>query len=148
MPLARARTRLSHLWQLNFSNFKGAKKVEWRNSNWLVFDSTICNELPKKHLRKRFYICSLKFKKELEMRSTFKILFYTNKGKEKDSIPTIPSMTLLRKNLEGECKTKRSEGRDCKCLSIGAPCNLLEHSFQCFIVKDCNKKLRNFCFCI
>jgi len=86
-------------------------------------------------------------KKELEMRSTFKILFYANKGKEKDgivpimgritingtqchrnmqnhlfpfphwvySILTIPSMTLLRKNSEGECKRrKRSVVLNCK----------------------------------
>jgi len=75
------------------------------------------------------------------MRSTFKILFYANKGKEKDgivpimgritingtqchrnmqnrlflfphwaySIPTIPSMTLLKKNSEGECSARKRE---------------------------------------
>lgn len=43
---------------------------------------------------------------------------------------------------------KRNAGRDCKCLSIGAPFKLLEHSYQCSIVKDCNKTHRNFCFCI
>ena len=140
----------------------------------MVFNSTISNELPKKHLKKVLYL-QPEVKKELEMRSTFKILFYANKGKEKDgivpimgritiigsqchrnmqnrlflfppwvySIPTIPSMILPKKSLEGGCKRrKRSEGQDCKCLSIGAPCNLLEHSFQCFIVKDCNKKHR------
>ena len=65
------------------------------------------------------------------------------------SIPTIPSMTLPRKNSKGGCKRrKRSAGQDCKCLSIGAPCKLLEQSFQCSFVKDCNKTLRNFCFCI
>ena len=65
------------------------------------------------------------------------------------SIPTIPSMTLPRKISEGGCKRrKRSKGQDCNCLSIGAPCKLLEHSFQCSFVKDCNKTHRNFCFCI
>jgi len=112
------------------------------------------------------------------MRSTFKILFYANKGKEKDgivpimgriyingtqchrnmqnrlflfphrvySIPIIPSMIQPRKISEDGCKRKRNAGRDCKCLSIGAPCNLQEHSFQCFIVKDCNKTHRNTLF--
>ena len=60
----------------------------------------------------------------------------------------IPSMTLPKKNSEGGYKRKKSAGRDCKCLSIGAPCKLLEHSFQCSFVKDCNKTHRNFCFCI
>ena len=62
-------------------------------------------------------------------------------------IPTIPSMIQPKKNSEDGCKRKRSVGQDCKCLSIGAPFKLLEHSFQCSIVKDCNKTLRNFCFC-
>ena len=75
------------------------------------------------------------------MRSTFKILFYANKGKEKDGIVpimgritingtqchrnmpnhlfpfphwvystlTIPSMTLLKKNSEGECSARKRE---------------------------------------
>ena len=30
MPLARARTRLGQLWQLNFSNFEGTEKAEQR----------------------------------------------------------------------------------------------------------------------
>ena len=40
--------RLSHLWQFNFSNSEGTKKAEWRNSNWLVFDSTICSRATEK----------------------------------------------------------------------------------------------------
>ena len=63
------------------------------------------------------------------------------------SIRTIPSMTQSKKNSADECNAgKRSEGRDCKCLSFGTPCKLLGHSFQCSIVKDCNKKLRNSLF--
>ena len=30
MPLARARARLSLVWQLNFSNFRDTEKAEWR----------------------------------------------------------------------------------------------------------------------
>ncbi len=60
------------------------------------FKLTGFRELPKKYLKKWYYICSLKLKKELEMRSTFKILFYANKGKRRTKT----------KRLRGTEKTK------------------------------------------
>jgi hypothetical protein len=77
--------------------------------------------------------------------------------KHTESSISIPSLGLFDTNnpvydpaeeeFRKECKRrKRSEGRDCKCSSIDAPCKLLEHSFQCFIVKDCNKTHRNTLF--
>ena len=44
-------------------------------------------------------------KKELEMRSTFKILFYVNKGKEKDGIvPIMGRITINGTQCQFSCK--------------------------------------------
>ena len=44
-------------------------------------------------------------KKELEMRSTFKILFYANKGKEKDGIvPIMGRITINGTQYQFSCK--------------------------------------------
>lgn len=76
MPLARARTLLSLIWQLNFSNSRGTKKAEWRSSNWQVFDSTICNELPKKHLRKKQAILESRYRAARHVNKEVLALYY------------------------------------------------------------------------
>ena len=118
--------RLSHLWQFNFSNSEGTKKAEWRNSNWLVFDSTICSRATEKSR----IVCS-----------------YSHPGLIRYQQSRLWPCRGRFQKADAK-RRKRSKGQDCKCLSIGAPCKLLEHSFQCSFVKDCNKTHRNFCFCI
>ena len=51
MPLARARTRLSYLRQLNFSNFRDTEKAEWRKQK--------ANPEPQKHAESSISIPSL-----------------------------------------------------------------------------------------
>jgi hypothetical protein len=61
--------------------------------------------IAEKTSQKWCYICSLKLKKEFEMRSTFKILFYANKGKEKDGIvPIMGRITINGTQCQFSCK--------------------------------------------
>ena len=156
MPLARARTRLSHLWQLNFSNFRDTEKAEWRfkasqlkrGMTFAKMDAIIRRNAEKAQQAKTNGRLQSTHYELPKQEATLE------PQKHAESSISIPSQGLFDTNnpvcdpaeeeFRKECKRrKRSEGQDCKCLSFGTPCKLLGHSFQCSIVKDCNKTHRN-----
>ena len=61
--------------------------------------------IAKKASQKKVLYLQPEVKKELEMRSTFKILFYANKGKEKDGIvPIMGRITINGTQCQFSCK--------------------------------------------
>ena len=59
----------------------------------------------RKSISKKVLYLQPEVKKELEMRSTFKILFYANKGKEKDGIvPIMGRITINGTQCQFSCK--------------------------------------------